>query len=525
MDPPNSLDTVQPPGGDRHPHLHDLNLEEQNVELEDNYLRGLLSRLDGLGGTVPVPRTSCEVDSDADDTTDAATIGGDSASERSNRLAANAIRSQRQAAESATLRASEKAAFLPLAPQDLAGANVPEGLIEALVMKFILHEVTVSGRAIADNLGLPFATIGGLLARMKGDQWVVYRGTAPVGDYMYQLTSQGTDAALRLWRQGSYCGHAPVSFEEYVASVEAQGTSTYRPKMADVRRVFAPLNLEDSLLARVGQALDAGSGFFLYGAPGNGKTSIAERVSKVFGEFIWIPRAVSIDGHIVRLFDPCNHEEVPLQESGPKEIDRRWVRIRRPAIVVGGELTMDRLEISSNAETGVSESPLQMKSNCGTLVIDDFGRQRMSTVDLLNRWIVPLDRKFDFLHVPGGKAVRVPFQQVLIFSTNLQPHDLVDEAFLRRIPYKIEITDPSEGEFFRLLENYASLFAIPYDKTSAEYLVERHYRKPGRPLRRCHARDLLAQIHHYCRFSELPAQMTPEYFDMVALNYFALSRS
>ncbi len=214
---------------------------------------------------------------------------------------------------------------------------------------------------------------------------------------------------------------------------------------------------------------------------------------------------------------------MPLDQAAQRAIDRRWVRIRRPAIVVGGELVFEQLDLALNEETGVSEAPFQLKSNCGTLVIDDFGRQRISTVELLNRWIVPLDRGHDYLHLPGGKALRVPFDQMLVFSTNLQPRDLVDEAFLRRIPYKIEVRNPSEDEFHRLLVKYAAKFGIAYQRAACDYLLDRHFRQAGRVPRRCHARDLMAQIHHFCQFNELAAELVPKNFDMAAMNYFALA--
>ena len=195
---------------------------------------------------------------------------------------------------------------------------------------------------------------------------------------------------------------------------------------------------------------------FLFGFPGNGKTSIAERVTASFGKYIYIPRAISMDKDVVRLFDPMNHIEAPAEETdgllADDHIDKRWVRIERPTIVVGGELTMDHLEIQYNATTGISESPVQMKSNCGTLVIDDFGRQRMSVDELLNRWIVPLEKRYDYLNTSNGKKVQVPFDQLVIFSTNLEPKDLVDDAFLRRIPYKIEVPNPSLQNFVKLFE-------------------------------------------------------------------------
>jgi hypothetical protein len=203
-------------------------------------------------------------------------------------------------------------------------------------------------------------------------------------------------------------------------------------------------------------------------------------------------------------------------------IDRRWIRIRRPTIIVGGELTMASLEVTLNTSTGISESPVQLKSNCGTLVIDDFGRQRMSTDELLNRWIVPLEKHYDFLALPSGKKIQVPFDQLIIFSTNLEPKDLVDEAFLRRIPYKICVSDPDEAEFHRLFELCAPAVNCPYNRDAVEHLLAKHYRQIHRPLRRCHPRDLLAQIHHYCIYNDLTMEMRAEYFDQVVENYFTI---
>jgi hypothetical protein len=192
----------------------------------------------------------------------------------------------------------------------------------------------------------------------------------------------------------------------------------------------------------LGPAINSGRGLFLYGAPGNGKTSIAERVTRAFGQYLWIPRAIGVDGEIIRMFDPSNHEETPQENTNNlidnRKIDKRWIRIRRPTIVVGGELTMDNLEVALNTSTGISEAPMQLKSNCGTLVIDDFGRQKMSTDELLNRWIVPLEKRYDYLNLASGKKIQVPFDQLIIFSTNLEPKDLVDDAFL-----PLAVADPT----------------------------------------------------------------------------------
>jgi predicted ATPase with chaperone activity len=232
-----------------------------------------------------------------------------------------------------------------------------------------------------------------------------------------------------------------------------------------------------------------------------------------------------VDGEIIRTFDPINHEEAPLEPGRgllQDHVDKRWVRIRRPTIIAGGELTMDNLEVSRNKATGTYEAPLQLKSNCGTLVIDDFGRQKMSVDQLLNRWIVPLEKRLDFLNMPSGKKVQVPFDQLIIFSTNLQPKDLVDEAFLRRIPYKVEVIDPTEEEFRDLFKLMADRLELQYRPEVIDYVIAEHYKRVNRPYRACQPRDLLMQIRNYCRFAGLEPEMTKEYFDFAVENYFAV---
>jgi predicted ATPase with chaperone activity len=342
---------------------------------------------------------------------------------------------------------------------------------------------------------------------------VGYRESAPMNDYIYQLTDGGREKARRMADHCAYFGAAPVSLEAYLRSVAAQSIADQHPTLADLQRAFADLLIPPQMLARLGPAINSGRGFLLYGPPGNGKTSIAERVTHAFGDHIWIPRVLGIDGHIIRLFDPLTHEEAPLEESkhwsDSTRIDQRWVRIRRPTIIVGGELTMDNLEITFNTVTGIGEAPLQLKSNCGTLVIDDFGRQRISVEQLLNRWILPLEKRYDFLSLASGKKIQVPFDQLIIFSTNLAARELINEGFLRRIPYKIEVTDPSEEDFRELLRLTCESMAIPYDPSSIDYLIDQHYRAPKRPFRCCHARDLLLQIRSYCFFHGIPMELTP----------------
>ena len=238
-----------------------------------------------------------------------------------------------------------------------------------------------------------------------------------------------------------------------------------------------------------------------------------------------MPHALIEDGQLIKLYDAAYHQAVEEEGSGilrSDGFDARWVRISRPTVMVGGELTLDNLEIRHDPAGNVSEAPLQMKSNCGCLLIDDFGRQRVEPGELLNRWIVPLETRHDFLTLSTGKKIQVPFEQLIIFSTNLEPSDLVDDAFLRRIPYKIEIGDADETEFRRLFEIYAEQFGCEYDTDAVEYLIDKHYRTAGRPMRRCQPRDLLSQIKHYCSYNNLPYEMRPEYFDRVVKSYFTV---
>lgn len=420
----------------------------------------------------------------------------------------------------------EKQSFLPVEPKSFAEAQLTTSEVEALMLKLLLARGDASGRLMSDHLKLPFILLTELLRQLKQEQWVVHKADAPMNDYLYTLTDLGRERARRLSEHCTYFGAAPVSLRDYIDSVSAQSLTVQHPTEDDLRRAFSDLLINQKMLRRLGPAVNSARGLFLYGAAGNGKTSIAERVTRAFGQYIWIPRAIGIDGEIIRLFDPSNHEEAPLESSGglieQHQIDKRWVRVKRPTIVVGGELTMDNLEVTLNTATGISEAPMQLKSNCGTLVIDDFGRQKMSTDQLLNRWIVPLEKRYDFLNLASGKKIQVPFDQLIVFSTNLQPKDLCDDAFLRRIPYKIEVVDPSEEDFRELLKIMAEKLGFPYNQSAADHLVEKHYRATNRPFRACQPRDLLLQVKNFCLYRNIPAEMTPETMDFAVENYFAI---
>ena len=415
--------------------------------------------------------------------------------------------------------------FHPAAPRTLKETGVSTSLIESLVVKHLSLVGTCSGRAIAKQVCLPFGILEGLLLELRTRRLIVHSGSAPVNDYYYALTEQGRERAQAMLSVCGYTGATPVPLTDYVLSVDAQTIRAEAPKRSQLEKAFSDISIDPALFESLGPAVNSGAGLFLYGAPGNGKSTLARRITMCFGQEIWVPRTLVEDGQLIKVYDAAYHEAVPRQEDGlmkAAEHDRRWVKVRRPTVVVGGELTLDNLEIRHDPNSNVSEAPLQLKSNCGCLLIDDFGRQRIEPAELLNRWIVPLESRIDFLTLSTGKKIQVPFEQLIIFSTNLEPADLVDDAFLRRIPYKIEISDPSEAEFHELFKLYAKAFSCEYDPNVVDYLIKTHYFPLNRLLRRCHPRDLLSQILNYCTYNDLPMEMCPEYFDRVVKSYFTV---
>ena len=428
-------------------------------------------------------------------------------------------------AEPELARAPRPNCFTPIAPATLRGSVLTDSRVESQILKTLLAAGTLTSRAVARATALPGRSVLGTLTRFKLEQLVFYRDSAAMGDFEYSLTDAGRTRARLYMEECAYVGPAPVTLEAYIDSVGKQGITTVQPQREDLERAFRDLIIDPSTFARLGPAINSGRGLFLYGFPGNGKTSIAERITDCFGDDVWIPYAISCGGEIIALFDPESHQMAAPSgtgEAGAGPIDRRWVQIRRPTIVVGGELTMDELDLFQNPRTNVTEASLQMKSNTGTLVIDDFGRQRMSPIELLNRWIVPLEKRYDYLALANGKKIRVPFDQLIIFSTNLEPKDLVDEAFLRRIPYKINVVDPTEAEFRQLFDMLAPKLGVELDAGAVDHLVERHYRSVGRPFRCCQPRDLLLQIRNRAAYENEPAVASTQAFDQACENYFAV---
>jgi predicted ATPase with chaperone activity len=413
--------------------------------------------------------------------------------------------------------------FLPADPNTIAETGLSHTFVESLICKYVLVVGMASGRRIAEETCLPFRTLEPVFHSLRQRQILVHSSAAAMNDYNYILTEQGRQRTQTLMDACSYVGPAPVPMVDYVVSIDAQTIRAEAPKRHHLVKAFEDISVEPDLFDLLGPAINSGAGLFLYGSPGNGKTTLAARITSCFGQHIWIPRTLIEDGQLIKLYDAAYHHAVSSDEKSllkSADHDRRWVKISRPTVIVGGELTMDSLEIRHDPVSNVSEAPLQLKSNCGCLLIDDFGRQRIEPTELLNRWIVPLENRQDFLTIATGKKIQVPFEQLIIFSTNLDPADLTDEAFLRRIPYKIEVTDPTRDEFHRLFEMFARSFHFEYRKDVVDTLIERHFRAVGRPLRRCHPRDLLLQIRNYCAYNDLPMEMTTDHFDRVVRSYF-----
>ncbi len=365
-----------------------------------------------------------------------------------------------------------KRKFNPPVLEDLNQTGLNEKLIEDLIFKLLHCQGVMTGIKIADEICLHFKIIEPILSDLKQKLFLTYKSDSGVNDFAYMLTEQGRTKAIIGVETSAYVGSAPVPFNDYLKSVESQSIQNETPGVEELREAFNDLVLEKHVFFTLGPAINSGRGVFLYGEPGNGKTSIAKRVHKCFKDSIYIPKTLLIGGELLKFYDPQWHNAV---EDKGLQYDKRWIKIERPAVIVGGEMDLDHLEIKYNPQTKISEAPLQMKANCGTFVVDDFGRQRISPRDLLNRWILPLEKRIDFLTLSNGIKFQVPFDELLIFCTNIDPKELLDEAFLRRIPYKVKLKDPSEEKFRHIMKFMAPKYDIEYDEAMVDYLIENYF--------------------------------------------------
>jgi hypothetical protein len=429
-------------------------------------------------------------------------------------------------AATATLFDTAETSLAPPLPRTLADTGLAEDQVEQLLIK-TLYTGEASGHATAERLRLSWTILEPLVERARAERLVEVRGATGTGGaaYRYALTDGGRARARQYMDVNQYVGPAPVPLAAYVNEMHALAGRRSYVDRDRLRQGFSHLVVRDNVFEQLGPALNAGKALFLYGPPGNGKTVIADGLGRTLGGDMYVPHAIEVDGQIIRVFDPINHESLDTDETTASVVttarhDRRWVRIRRPVVMVGGELTLDMLDLGYNTLTKFYEAPMQMKASGGVFLVDDFGRQRIRPEELLNRWIVPLESRVDYLTLNTGKKFQVPFDVFVVFATNLDPASLVDEAFLRRIPYKIAIESPSLDEYTQIFELNCRRRHLRYHSVMVAYLQRRHYQPFGRPLRACHPRDLLDQVLAICRYRGVPPKISRELLDRACASYF-----
>jgi hypothetical protein len=405
--------------------------------------------------------------------------------------------------------------FRPPIPQTYEQLGISETLVLDLVLRRMLMEGMSSLRGLGQSLRLSFPIVEIAFRHMRSQQLVEVKGMQG-NDYQFVLSQAGKQLASDRFQISQYAGAAPVSLKEYSDATRLQAARVSVDRKA-MRAAFSDLVIPDRMLDQIGPAIISQTSIFLYGPSGNGKTSVAERMLRVYQDAVLIPYAVEVDGQIIALYDPVVHNKIELEDP---EIDPRWLLCRRPCIVVGGELVPSMLELRVDESSGIYAAPLQMKANNGIFIIDDFGRQLISPRDLLNRWIVPLDRRVDYLSLRYGIKFQIPFELMVVFSTNLDPRELADEAFLRRIHNKILIDSIDPGTFDQIFTRVVSSQRIPYEPDSSEYLRKLCLGNGRTELRACYPRDICNILTAISDYERRPLRMSKDDMERAVNLYF-----
>lgn len=413
-------------------------------------------------------------------------------------------------------------------PNQIEDLKIPQSIVLDIIFRLLFNEGNVALARFVEVLKISTRIIDEVLAWMQKEHLVeVAKAIGELGrlGYVYTLTEAGEERARGAFERSQYIGPVPVSIQPYNQGIELQTKQRRRVQASQVKEALRRLILPDDFHRRIGPAINSGSSLFLYGPPGNGKTTVAQAISELISgtDPIWMPYAITAGGHIIQIHDRLIHHQVKMDSKRTSEfgrVDGRWALFHRPTVMVGGELKMEALDLRYDPIAKIYEAPLQLKANGGMFLIDDFGRQQVRPGDLLNRWIVPLENQVDFLRLISGQTIVVPFKLLLVFSTNLDPYQLMDDAFLRRIQIKVELSSPDEKMFAQIFLLECKNHNIPFNKDAFLFLLSKWYKQSNRVMQAVHPRDLLRTIKAICDYEGIPPAMTPELLDQACKSYF-----